>query len=129
MSTPPLRHSFAARFEHLLSSYPNPVSRRRYSDAEIAAAIGLSKTAVWNLRTGQTANPTWETIHALAEFFGVTPGYFFGAAEEPDAELRAAMADAGVRHIATRAAGVSPESQQMILDVLETIRRRESGDD
>jgi len=124
MSTPP-RQTFAELLEHLFVTHPNPATRRRYSDAEVAIAVGISKTAVWALRTGQSSNPTLETIYGLARFFGVTPGYFFGEHDTIDPELRAAMADAGVRHIAARAAGLTEQSQQMVLNVLEQVRRLE----
>lgn len=117
--------TFTTRLQRLFVERPNPRTRRPYSDEHVGAATGLSKTQVWNLRTGRATNPSMETIAGLASFFGVTPGYFFSTSDTGDAELDALLTDSGARRIAARAADLSPAGQEMILSVLDQIRRME----
>src|SRR5829696_959495 len=87
----------------------------------------ISATYVWQLRKGLRDNPTKKHLEALADFFGVSPAYFFDdeAAARIDAELRllTALRDASVRQLAVRAFGLSPESLAAIADVVERVRQ------
>jgi transcriptional regulator with XRE-family HTH domain len=116
--------TFTARLQQLFAERPNPATGRRWPDDQVAAAVGLSKAAVWNLRTGRTANPSMDTVAGLARFFGVAPSFFFDD-YDGDAQMRALMADLGVRSIAARAADLSPKGREAVLGVLDEIRRLE----
>src|ERR671939_1124438 len=74
----------------------------------------ISATYVWQLRKGLRDNPTKKHLEALADFFGVSPAYFFDdeAAARIDAELEllAALREAPVRQVALRASGLSAQS-------------------
>lgn len=50
-----------------------------YSLRYVALAAGghVQHTTIYNLRAGKNANPTHETLQALALFFNVEPTYFF----------------------------------------------------
>jgi transcriptional regulator with XRE-family HTH domain len=89
----------------------------------------VSATYVWQLRKGLRDNPTKKHLEALADFFGVAPSYFFddGAADRIDRELQllAALRDAGVRRLALRARGLSPESLTTIAGMIERVRQLE----
>jgi transcriptional regulator with XRE-family HTH domain len=89
----------------------------------------ISGTYLWMLRTGQRDNPTKSHLEALAEFFGVSPAYFFddAAAERIEAqlELLAAMRDAQVSEIALRAFGLSEATLKSIVGIIEGARTME----
>jgi transcriptional regulator with XRE-family HTH domain len=112
-----------------------PAGRGEYSTEEAAGEIArrggptISATYLWQLRKGLRDNPTKKHIEALAGFFGVPPAYFFddAAAERINAELDllAAMRDNGVRRVALRSAGLSPESLDAITTMVEQARRLE----
>jgi transcriptional regulator with XRE-family HTH domain len=93
----------------------------------------VSATYVWQLRKGLRDNPTKKHLEALADFFGVAPSYFFddGAAVRIDRELQllAALRDAGVRQLALRARGLSPESLTTIASMIERVRQLEGVPD
>ena len=93
----------------------------------------VSATYVWQLRKGLRDNPTKKHLEALADFFGVAPSYFFddGAAAWIDRELQllAALRDAGVRRLALRARGLSPESLTTIASMIERVRQLEGVPD
>ncbi|MDX6352863.1 MAG: hypothetical protein QOF84_7653 [Streptomyces sp.] len=137
------RRSFAQRLDHLFTEV-HPPSRGSFTYAEVAAAIqeasgdagkGVSASAIQQLRTGARSNPKMDTIQALADFFGVSPSYFFDdeEAERTEAEIKlaAAMRDGKVRQVALRANGLSTESLHMLSTVIEQARRLEGlpGDD
>jgi transcriptional regulator with XRE-family HTH domain len=113
----------------------HPAGRGEYTYREVAEAIRqaggptVSPTYIWQLRTGQRTNPSMRHLEALARFFGVPVGYFSNddTAARVDAELDflAALRDASVRHIALRAAGLSPQSLAAISEIIEQIRRLE----
>jgi transcriptional regulator with XRE-family HTH domain len=131
------RARFAERLDHLFRTV-HPAGRGPYTYAEVAQAIqqaagaegkGISASAIQQLRTGAKTNPTMNTIEALAQFFGVRPSYFFDdeSAEQTAAELSllASMRDNNVRAIATRAAGLSPETLSVLQGFIERARALE----
>ncbi len=128
------RSSLAWKLNRLFETI-HPASRGEYSPEEVAKAIteagegSISPAYIYMLRKGQRDNPTKRHLELLADFFGVTPAYFFDddAARKIDAqlELLAAMRDADVRQVAMRASGLSPESLRMIAGMIEHTRRLE----
>ncbi len=113
----------------------HPRSGDEYTYEEVASEIArrngptISATYVWQLRKGIRDNPTKKHLEALAEFFGVSPSYFFDdeAAERIDAELDllTAFRDATVRQIALRSVGLSTESLKTIANMVERVRQLE----
>jgi thiamine monophosphate synthase len=69
---------------------------------------------------------------ALANFFRIRPEFFTDDAyyEKLDKELTwlANMRDEGVRRIAARTVGLSPEAQQNVVETVDELRRREQLD-
>jgi len=104
-------------------------SGRPYTNAQIAAGSGLSEAAVAALRSGDRPNPTINTISALAQFFGVPEERLMPPDQDvPESELTAVLADADVRNIALRSAGLSPGSLKMIEAVVARVRKLEGLD-
>jgi len=111
----------------------HPSGAREYTHEEVAEAIRsrggptISATYIWQLRKGLKDNPTKRHLEALADFFRVSPGYFFDdeSANLIHAQLAllAAMRDGQVRHIATRLAELTPEALDAVTDIIEQIRR------
>jgi transcriptional regulator with XRE-family HTH domain len=129
----PPRRTLAEKLDHLFAVvHPR---RGEYSYEEVATAIRdrggptISATYLWQLRKGLRDNPTKKHLEALAGFFGVSPAYFFDdeAAQRIDAELAllATLRDAGVRHVALRASGLSERGLGAIADMIEHVRQLE----
>ncbi|MBA0126096.1 XRE family transcriptional regulator [Haloechinothrix sp. YIM 98757] len=126
--------TLADRINHLFATV-HPAGRGPYSNEEAAAAIteqastSISATYIWMLRKGHRDNPTMKHLEALATFFGVPAAYFFDDAIAADvaAELEAltALKNAGVHHVALRAAGLSERSLDSIIDVINRVRELE----
>lgn len=113
----------------------HPPDRGEYTHKEVADGIRqrggptVSATYIWQLRRGLKDNPTKKHLEALADFFGVSPSYFFDeeSAMRIHAQLAllAAMRDARVRNIALRAADLSPETLHAIAEIIERTRQIE----
>lgn len=124
----------AAKLDRLFTTM-RPSPDREYTHDEVAQAIGtgggptISATYVWQLRTGRRDNPTKRHLEALAGFFGVAPAYFFDDERAGEIErqlaLVAAMRDAGVRSVALRASGLSQQSIDALLLMVERVRQLE----
>jgi transcriptional regulator with XRE-family HTH domain len=127
----------ARRLDHLFRTV-HPADRKAFTPAEVAAAINgaagervTSGTYLWQLRTGRRDNPTYKVVAGLAEFFGVSPTYFFeDTAVERGAmppEVVAALQDDAVRDIALRAAGLSEDSLKVIAETVSLARERDEA--
>jgi transcriptional regulator with XRE-family HTH domain len=130
----PLAPTLADKLTRLFSTV-HPRGRPEYTSEEVADAIReqggptISATYIWQLRTGRRDNPTKKHLEALADFFGVSPSYFFDdeAAARIDAELEllAALREAPVRQVALRASGLSTQSLKAIAEMIERVRELE----
>lgn len=128
------KRTLAQKLDHLFRTV-HPRNRGPYSLREVAAAIALrggppiSPTYLMQLRRGLRDNPTRRQLEALADFFGVSPLYFFDdeLAERTDAQLDllAALRDADVRHLALRAAVLPPQTVRVITELIERARALE----
>jgi transcriptional regulator with XRE-family HTH domain len=131
--------TLAEKIDRLFTAI-RPEGRREYSYEEVSAGIRqrgiapVSNTTLWELRTGKLDNPKMRTIEALADFFGVPVTYFF--ANEPEAAriyaqlaLLPAHADSAVQRIALRAVDLSPDTLEMLGQIIEQVRRLEGVHD
>ena len=127
--------SLAAKIDKLFQVVRKP-SREQYSHDEVARSCreatgeSFSTTYLWQLRTGRRDNPTKRHLEALAQFFEVSPAYFFddeqSAKIAEELELLGALRDAGVRNVALRAVTLSPAGLDTISDMIDAIARREA---
>jgi len=107
--------------------------RRNHSYKDLAAAISgqggssISAAYLWQLQTGAKDNPQKKVLETLARFFGVPVTYFFDTEEATRLyeELPIAL-DADVRKMALRAADLSPESREVIGQMIEQARKIEA---
>ncbi len=125
--------TFAARLNRLFDTV-YPPGRGPHTSAEVIAALkaeGVTMSAPYlsQLRSGNRTNPSSTTMAALANFFRIKPAYFTDDDyyEKLDKELTwlANMRDEGVRRIAARTVGLSPEAQQNLVQQAEELRRQE----
>jgi transcriptional regulator with XRE-family HTH domain len=127
----------ARRLDHLFRTI-HPAARKGFTPAEVAVAINeaagervTSGTYLWQLRTGRRDNPTYKVMAGLADFFGVSPTYFFDdSSVERGAlppEVVAALQDDSVRDIALRAAGLSEDSLRVIAETVSLARERDEA--
>ena len=113
----------------------HPPGRGPYSNYEIAALIEqvtgekVSHNAIWKLRNGQAANPTMRLVSALAQVFGVPPGFFYGEPSLPDdqVEMLALISGSGITPVQLRAfAELTPSARQAIVGLIKETARAEA---
>ncbi|MEV0227369.1 hypothetical protein [Streptomyces sp. NPDC050704] len=127
-----LAGKISARLTHLIATlYPDERTRPGYARLakEIREVTGgaLSSTYLWELTTGRKHNVTVEQLGVLADYFGVPPEYFFNeeVALRVNAQLQLATAlrDAKVRTLALRAEGLSGETLDALLAMVDQARK------
>lgn len=95
--------------------------------------VTISAPYLYLLKSGKRDNPGKAHLEALARYFGVSPAYFFddAIARDVDAQLTLLMAmrEAGVAHLALRAAALSPAARQAIAGMVEHARHLEGVPD
>jgi len=128
--------TFSARLNRLFDTV-YPPGRGPHTSAEVIAALkseGVTMSAPYlsQLRSGNRSNPSATTMTALANFFRIKPEFFTDDDyyEKLDRELTflASMRDDGVRRIAARTIGLSPEGQRDVAEKVDELRRRERLD-
>lgn len=128
--------TFSARLNRLFETV-YPPGRGPHTSAEVISALkseGITMSAPYlsQLRSGNRTNPSSTTMTALANFFRIRPEYFTDDAyyAKLDRELTwlANMRDEGVRRIAARTVGLSPEAQQSVVETVDALRREEHLD-
>ncbi|OBH00699.1 MULTISPECIES: helix-turn-helix domain-containing protein [unclassified Mycobacterium] len=105
------------------------------SNAAAAAAItdqtgvSISPAYLWQLRNGLKDNPTVQHLRAIAEYFGVPASYLIDRDPNPriDAQLDLlqALRDSGVRDLATRASGLTPQALNSLAAIIDHLRELE----
>jgi transcriptional regulator with XRE-family HTH domain len=126
--------TLAQRLDHLFRTV-HPRHRGPYSYAEVAKAMEerggptISATYIWQLRTGLRDNPTKRHLEALADFFGVSPAYFFDDAEAARVDARllllTMLRHTGARQIAARLPGLSANSIEVLAEMVAHLRQLE----
>ncbi|MFC3690348.1 helix-turn-helix domain-containing protein [Aquipuribacter hungaricus] len=128
--------SLAEKLDHLFATVPTPEGREA-SYREVADAIAnrggptISPSYVWQLRSGTKDNPTMKHLQALASYFGVDVAYFFDntvtTRVADELTLLDATRDPAVRAVALHAAGLSPDSVDLVVAVIDAARRLEEN--
>ncbi|OBK56885.1 XRE family transcriptional regulator, partial [Mycobacterium colombiense] len=103
------------------------------SNAAAAAAItektgvSISPAYLWQLRSGVKRNPTVAHLRAIAEFFGVPASYLID--RDPDQKIDAqltlmqALRDVGVRDLAVRTSGLTPQAITSLAAMVDEVRK------
>jgi transcriptional regulator with XRE-family HTH domain len=126
-------NTFATRLNRLFDTV-YPPGRGPHTSAEVVAALkaeGLTMSAPYlsQLRSGTRTNPSHTTMAALANFFRIRPAFFtddsYYTKLDQELTLLAGLRDDGVRRVAARAIGLSPQAQRDVVEKVDELRRRE----
>lgn len=128
----------AERLDRLFRTVPrSDNSGQLHTSSSVAEALqaqGVSVTSnhIRAMRNGRRNNPSFRLLAALADLFHVPLDYFVDdtVAADVDKSLDAltGMRDSGVQQVMLRAHGVSKESLEPVLSLLDQIRRIEGLD-
>lgn len=138
---PDRRNLIAARLDALFRG-SEPRGRDEYSLRKVARAINdkageavVSPSYLSLLRRGLRADPSYAKLAAVADYFGVSVDYFLqdsdteAAGDPPGPGLARALQDSRIAAIALRSDGLSEESLNVILQVVENARKAEQVPD
>ena len=96
--------------------------RKGKSLQEVADALGVSKTHVWELEKGRADNPSLELLTKMADYFKVSIRYLVGE------ELDTSQSDEMARMF--RQVGELGESDRAIIDdMIQSLRKRRKDRD
>jgi transcriptional regulator with XRE-family HTH domain len=128
------RSTLADRLNRLFEVMRRP-NEPPLSNAAAAEAItkqtglSISPAYLWQLRNGIKDNPTIAHLRAIAEYFGLPPSYLIDGDPDPniDAQLTLlqALRDNGVRDLAMRAAGLTPQALNSLSAMIDHVRQLE----
>ncbi len=96
--------------------------RKGQSLQDVADTVGVSKTHIWELEKGTSANPSMTLVRALADHFGVTVGYLV------DEDLAAPNADDQLAAMFRQARELDPEGRRILNDMLRSLLKRDRDD-
>ncbi|KQY29155.1 MULTISPECIES: helix-turn-helix domain-containing protein [Nocardia] len=120
---------FAARLNELFDNPSEPDVRlctnRHVARMLQAAGHRISAPYLSQLRSGHRDNPSPKTVAALAEYFQVTPDYFFLAANHPEADDHRLIRELELgepRALLLRAVGLSHEAMDILVTMAERLR-------
>lgn len=117
-------------FEIMRKPTESPLSNAAAAEAITAkTGVSISSAYLWQLRSGMKTNPTIAHLRAIATYFGVPASYLIDTGTDPniDAQLSLlqTLRDAGVRDLAARASGLTPQSLESIRIMVDQARRVE----
>jgi transcriptional regulator with XRE-family HTH domain len=90
---------------------------------QVADAVGVSKTHVWELEKGRADNPSMALVARLADHLGTSVAFLVG--EDPAAD----DADAQIGRMFRQAGELTPGDLALIDDMMQSLlkRRRKDG--
>lgn len=115
-------------FEIMRKPNEPPLSNAAAADAITkATGVSISSAYIWQLRNGIKTNPTVQHLRAIADFFGVPASYLIDrdTDQQIEAQLRLmqALRDGGVRDLAMRTAGLTPEAISSLAAMVDEVRK------
>jgi transcriptional regulator with XRE-family HTH domain len=96
--------------------------RSRQSLQEVADAIKVSKTHVWELEMGRTENPSLEMLTKLADHFKVPIRTLVG--EDPESSE-----DASLVRMFRQVGELSAQEREILDDMIQSLRKRRAKND
>lgn len=91
---------------------------RNESLQEVASAVGVTKTHIWELERGRAKNPSLLVVEGLANHFGISISSLVGE------DIDAADADQELARMFRLAGDLDPAELQVIDDMIASFRRR-----
>jgi len=96
---------------------------RKESFQDVATAVGVTKTHIWELERGRTTNPSLGVLRGLADHFGVTISWLVGE------DTGATDADPDLSRMFRLAADLDQPDREVIDDMIQSfLRRRKQRD-
>jgi transcriptional regulator with XRE-family HTH domain len=88
---------------------------------DVADAVGVSKTHIWQMEKGKSENPSVELIKKLAEYFEVSVEYLMGT------DGSASLVDAEAQQFFRDFKSLSETERQALKQTLDLFKRNKSS--
>lgn len=96
--------------------------RKGASLQEVADAIDVSKTHIWELEKNRSTNPSIELLTKLADYFGVTIRYLVG-------EEIGSSGDEQLERMFRQVGELDERDRALLDDMIANMAKRRRGDD
>ena len=90
--------------------------KRRLSLQDVATALDISKTHVWELEKGRATNPSMDLLKKLADYYSVTVEFLIAAGDASDEGT--AVAQKFFRDFK----GLSPADQELVKQTIDRLK-------
>jgi transcriptional regulator with XRE-family HTH domain len=120
MESPSAKHVFCTQLNALFSS-----SKVGLTNLDVAREVRrrgcpLSTPYLSQLRTGVRTNPSNLVVDALADYFNVSPDFFF---DPHGSEVLGKLASPGLRRLLSACVGLSDLSMELLVEISDHLRR------
>jgi len=127
---------YVAKLRYLLDIYRKPDGQKfsyqeieRGTEEKFGSERKIRYMWLWKLEKRQLKNPGQKNLALLTEFLGVKPGFWDMSLEEwrKSEKVSKVSANKGFENmqlIAARALELTPEAQEIVLDVIESLKKR-----
>jgi len=92
--------------------------QKNESFQDVATAVGVTKTHIWELERGRAKNPSLHVIEGLANHFGVSIAYLV------DEDIEASDADQDLARMFRLARELDEPERRILNDMIASFRRR-----
>jgi transcriptional regulator with XRE-family HTH domain len=96
--------------------------RKNKSLQDVADAVGVSKTHIWELEKSRTENPSLDMLKKLADYFGVPIRTLVGEDLE-------SSEDAKLVRMFRQVGELSQQERDILDDMIQSLRKRRSKND
>jgi len=92
--------------------------RKAKSLQEVADAVGVSKTHIWQMEKGKSENPSTELLKNLAEYFNVSVAFLAGTSDA------VCLADAEAQQFFCDFKSLRDEERAILMKTLEVFKKK-----
>ncbi|WP_305366941.1 helix-turn-helix domain-containing protein [Rhodococcus erythropolis] len=129
----PAMETFANRLDKLFEQAEVKVTNLEVARGMLESGCSVSTPYLSQLRTGVRKNPSLLVVNALANFFRVSPDYFYDMnvgedlpsskqIDAADAVVLETLSDRRLRRLLTLTLGLAPGSVELLVDMSSRLR-------
>jgi transcriptional regulator with XRE-family HTH domain len=90
---------------------------------DVADAVGVSKTHIWQMEKGRSENPSTELLKKLADYFNVTVEFLAGV------DSSTSLVDAEAQQFFRDFKTLSEKEREILMQTLEVFKKNKAPDD
>ncbi len=115
-------------FNHVKKPDGKPYTYQEVADGTAELGYRVTSTGIWKIRNGETQNPGYLVLQVLAQFFKVSPSFFYDEQLSPHdldtLHLVDLLQKQGVGEIALRSSELPPSGREAVLQILRYMQEQ-----